>query len=270
MADNFERAQGLAIVTGAASGMGEAAAAILARTPGELLLLDVNAERLADAAARLPQPAETLAGDISAPDFPARLIEAIGSRRVAAFIHCAGLSPTMASAERILEVNLAATMRLVDAVRPLMAKDGAAVLFASMAAHGPAAAFDGALATIDRPEDVASLQSLASDPGAAYSLSKRGVYLWVQRQAGAFGQLGARIASISPGIIDTPMGRAEMVEHPVMQQIVAVSALKRSARAEELAGVAVFLCSPWASFISGTDILVDAGAVAGAAYAGGG
>ena len=81
----------------------------------------------------------------------------------------------------------------------------------------------------------------------------------VEREALSFGQRGARIASISPGIIDTPMGRQEMEGHPIMKQIVDTSPLKRSAAAEEVAAVAVFLCSPSASYISGTDILVDAG-----------
>jgi NAD(P)-dependent dehydrogenase (short-subunit alcohol dehydrogenase family) len=252
--------QGIAVVTGAASGMGEAAARLLAEAGwSTLLLCDLNAERLDASAQRIQGQAETLAGDISEPGYGDKLIAALGGRPIGALIHCAGLSPTMAGPERVLEVNLAATMRLVEAIRPHMAKGACAVLFASSAAHMGAAGFDERLEGATTPDAVASLIDLCPDSGMAYSVSKRGVKLLVEREALSFGKQGARIASISPGIIDTPMGRQEMTGHPIMQQIVDTSPLKRPAQAEEVAAVAVFLCTPAASYISGTDILVDAG-----------
>lgn len=256
-------AKGIAVVTGAASGMGEAAAQLLAEAGWSLLLCDLNAGRLAETAARLSAqaPTETLAGDLAAADYGETLVAALGGRPIGALIHCAGLSPTMAGPDRILEVNLAATMRLVNAIRPHMAPGAAAVLFASTAAHLVGTAMDGEIAKVTTPETVSSLMALSPNPGAAYSVSKRGVKLLVEREAVAFGRQGARIASISPGIIDTPMGRAEMEEQPVMKVLVERSALGRPARAEEVAAVAVFLCSPAASFITGTDILVDGGSI---------
>jgi len=96
----------------------------------------------------------------------------------------------------------------------------------------------------------------------AYTVSKRGVKLLVERESPSFGARGARIASISPGIIDTPMGRQEMEKQPIMKVLVDKSPLAREARPEEVAAVAVFLCTPTASFITGTDILVDGGSIA--------
>ncbi len=263
MADQA-KPEGIAIVTGAASGMGEASARLMGEAGWELLLCDVNAERLASAAKAMGQgDADQLAGDISAPDFGDRLVAALKGRKIGALIHCAGLSPTMASAERILEVNLAATMRLTDTVLPHMSEGACAVLFASSAAHQIGDRMDDTIGAVVTPEAVASLEPLCQgNSGTAYSVAKRGVYLWTRYIAHEFGKRGARTASISPGIIATPMGNQEMEQQPVMKVLVEKSALPRPAKAEEVGAVAVFLCSPQASFITGTDILVDGGSLA--------
>lgn len=260
-----KRASGVAVITGAASGMGEAAARLMSDLGWPLLLCDLNSDRLEQAAKVLKGKGQvaTLAGDIAGADFPARLISALAGGPVGALIHCAGLSPSMAEPARILEVNLAATMRLLDVVRPRMSHGAAAVIFASNSGYMIGSAFDEPISKVTGPEAVASLAAMAPNTGMAYSISKRAVQLLVQREALAFGKQGARLVSISPGIVDTPMGRKEMETQPVMKAMVDNSALQRSARPEELAAVAVFLCSPAASFITGTDILVDGGEIAG-------
>ena len=259
----MERSSGVAVVTGAASGMGEAAARLMAEAGWPLLLCDVNGERLAAAAAPLRAGAQidTLAGDLAAPGFAGELISALQGRPVGALVHCAGLSSSMAGPERIMEVNLAATIRLVEAVRPRMAEGGAAVLFASIAGHLLGAVLDEQISKVVTADDVATLAPYAPNASAAYSISKRAVQLLARREAWAFGQGGARIVSLSPGVIDTPMARAEMEEHPMMKQMIEGSPLGRAARPEEVATVAVFLCSRSASFVTGCDITVDGGSV---------
>lgn len=261
---NETKPQGVAVVTGAASGMGLAAARLMSQAGWPLLLCDLNADRLEATAAELRAagPVDTLAGDLSDLAWPDKLVAALGGRQLGALIHCAGLSPTMADPARILDVNLAASMRLLDAVRPHVADGAGLVLFASTAGHMAGTAMDAQIGAVTRPEEVASLAAMANgDSGAAYSISKRGVHLLVRREASAIGRRGARITSISPGIIDTPMGRQEMETHPIMKTMVEMSPLGRPARAEEVAAVAVFLTSPAASFVTGIDILVDGGSI---------
>jgi NAD(P)-dependent dehydrogenase (short-subunit alcohol dehydrogenase family) len=103
----------------------------------------------------------------------------------------------------------------------------------------------------------------------AYPLSKRAVQLYAIAMSPAFGQFGARIVSLSPGIIDTDMGRREQQAGTEMDKMISVTPLGRAGRAEEIASVVSFLISPAASYISGTDILVDGGTIAGIAAAGG-
>ena len=258
---------GLAIVTGAAGGMGSATAWQLAQGGWrQLLLCDLDAARLEAVAAPLGQfgaTVEILAGDVADPAFPGRLLAVLGERAVAALVHTAGISPVMGSPERILAVNLDATVRLVDAVRERMAPGSAAVLFASNSSYFPmppeaAAAFTRPLP----PEGTAALAAFAPVPEAAYPLSKLGVRALVKREARAFGARGARLVSLSPGAIDTPMSQGEVFKSDVARRMIEEAAIPRMGRPEELAAVAVFLCSPAASFVTGCDVLVDGGQMA--------
>jgi NAD(P)-dependent dehydrogenase (short-subunit alcohol dehydrogenase family) len=257
---------GLAIVTGAAGGMGSASAIRLAAQGWSLVLCDLDAGRLAETAAPLRQSAgqiEILAGNIADAAFPGRLIALLGDRPIGAVIHTAGLSPTMGDPAQIFAVNYDATVRLLEVVRPRMTAGACAVLIASSSGYAMALPeYDAALDAIGPGEDSSSLHKLAPTSGHAYSLSKRGVQKLVERQAAAFGERQARIASISPGLIDTPMGRAEQKAHPQMDEMLAKTPLGRYGTADEIASVAVFLCSPDASFISGCDIKVDGGMLA--------
>jgi NAD(P)-dependent dehydrogenase (short-subunit alcohol dehydrogenase family) len=96
----------------------------------------------------------------------------------------------------------------------------------------------------------------------AYVWAKRGVQRLVQRDAIALGRRGARVCSLSPGIIDTPMGRQEAAARPTNDILVQHTPLGREGQPEEVAAAVAFLLSDEASFINGIDVPVDGGVVA--------
>ncbi|HVS69354.1 MAG TPA: SDR family oxidoreductase [Mycobacteriales bacterium] len=261
------------LVTGAGRGMGLSCAEQLAERVDHLLLVDLDEATLTQAAASLAGPAhpEPVVVDVTDRDGLAELAARIANLgQLGPVAHAAGISPTMADWKRIFGVDLVGTALLADALRPLATDGTAVVCFASMAAELGAsmatpeidAALDDPLADdfLDRLH--AAVGSGIEDTGTAYMLAKRGVRRFVQREAMRLGPLGARIVSISPGIVDTPQGRQEADAQDVMKTLTEMSALRREGRPEELASVVTFLLSDAASFITGTDLLVDGGVCA--------
>jgi NAD(P)-dependent dehydrogenase (short-subunit alcohol dehydrogenase family) len=260
------------VITGAAGGMGAAIAHRLAQEGWSLVLGDLHATPLEAMAKTLGKTVSItiVAGDITDPDYPARLVAALGTRRADAMIHAAGVSPSMADGQRVFAINFTATDRLVKAITPAMARDSAIVLIASNSGHIFArAVIDGAVRKLLKGKKPLLARLMLHSPRTAYPLSKRAVQLYAQAMAPVLGEAAVRIVSLSPGIIDTEMGRLENDAGPEMQRMIKVTPLGRPGGANEIALVAAFLVSPAARYINGTDILVDGGMIAGIAAAGG-
>jgi NAD(P)-dependent dehydrogenase (short-subunit alcohol dehydrogenase family) len=261
-----------AIVTGAAGGMGAAIAKAFAALGQPLILCDIHADPLEAVASTLSGqvPVAVVVGDVTEPDYPARIIDALGPCKIGALAHAAGVSPAMADGKRVFAINLTATKTLVEALLPHMAPGGAAILVASNSGQIIARPlFDRALKKVLRGGSSLLLKLMLRNSRAAYPMSKRAVQLYAQAMAPAFGKMGARIVSLSPGIIDTKMGRLEQSVGPEMDKMIAVTPLERMGEPHEIASVVTFLASPAASYITGTDILVDGGTVAGITAIGG-
>jgi len=186
---------------------------------------------------------------------------------VEALVHTAGLSPVQASPEAIFRVDLLGTALMLDAFAEVIAPGGAGVFIASMA--GTVAPqnsdLEQRLATtptallMDLPELAA-----ATDPGSAYGIAKRGNQIRVRAAALTWGRRQARVNTISPGIISTPMGAAELQgpNGDLMRTMLASSATGRIGTPHDIAAAVEFLVGPNSTFITGTDLLVDGGAVA--------
>lgn len=264
------------VATGAGRGMGRACAERMVSTVDQLFLVDRDGPAVSLAAQELSVNGHNVSAVTL--DVTDRVALAALASRVAeagtlrAVVHAAGISPSMGDWREVLGIDLVGTALVVEALRPLATAGTAFVCYASMAAHMSPFQNPEAAAAIDDPlsPDMteklrAALGEEIEDSGSAYSWAKWGVTRLVRRESLQLGRAGARINSVSPGCIDTPMGRQEAEAHPSMGQLVEVSSLSRGGEARELAAATAFLLSDEASYITGTDVLVDGGTVAGVA-----
>ncbi len=254
-------------------GMGEA----IARRQGpgrKLLVADFNEETLESLASSLKSDGYDVSAhhvDVGSPESVHALAQAaVSAGAVTQFVHTAGLSPTQASAEAILRVDLFGVAAVLEAFGEVIAPDGAGVVIASMAGHmmgdlSPDQQKDLATASLDRLLALPCLQpDHVSEPGHAYAVAKYANRLRVMAESVRWGKRGARLNSISPGVIATPMGREELGgdSGQVMRAMVDASGTARLGTPFDIANAVAFLLGPESTFITGTDVLVDGGVVA--------
>jgi NAD(P)-dependent dehydrogenase (short-subunit alcohol dehydrogenase family) len=255
----------LVVVTGS-GGIGLACAEAFRDHP--LLLADISEAQLQSAAAALRDAGSTVDTqlcDVSDPGATQRLAEAAAAQgEIAALVHTAGISGTLCDSASIFRVNLMGSIHILDAFEPYVTEGTVGICIASIGGHQEFThSLDPLLAApspLERLDDAGAL-SVGSSP--AYAIAKRAVIVQCRRRAAAWGIRGGRLLSVSPGlIVDTPMGAASMERGPG-RPYAKWSAAGRTGRATEVAKVIRFLASSDASFMTGCDVLVDGGLLAG-------
>jgi NAD(P)-dependent dehydrogenase (short-subunit alcohol dehydrogenase family) len=262
------------VVVIGAGGIGSA----IARRQGTgrtVLLADLNTELLTASADTLldsGHAVETQAVDLASRESVRSLADHAASLGdVINVVVAAGVSPVQASKDAVIAVDLVGTAIAIEEFGRVVTAGGAGVVIASMAGHMlPALTPEQDEALARTPADQLAALDMLSDEavpnsGAAYALAKRANSLRVQAAAVEWGDRGARLNTISPGIIITPLARDEMSGPGAegYRKMLETSAAQRAGTTDELATVAALLLGPDGAFITGSDLLVDGGVIAG-------
>lgn len=239
-----------------------------------VLLADINEKNLAKASQDLMDTGyvvETQQTDVSLlSSVKALVAKAVSLGNVLQVVNTAGLSPNMASVEKLLEVDLVGAVYVLEEFGKVIAEGGAGIHISSMAGHmipDLGAETNTALA-VTLASELLSLPVLqpANVPNTtyAYCLSKRANHLRIQAESIKWGERGARVNSISPGIILTALAKHEL-DSPIgdgYRAMITASAAKRVGTVDEVATLAHYLLGPDSSFVTGSDILMDGGVIA--------
>jgi len=239
-----------------------------------VLLADLRQQN-ADAAAKVLSDAgfevSTATVDVSTRESVHALVAtATTLGTITGIIHAAGVSPSQASPATILKVDLYGTALVLEEFGNVIARGGAGVVIASQSGHRLPAltpAQNKALATTPADELLAlpMLQpDQVKDSLHAYQISKRGNSLRVMAEAVRWGKRGARVNTISPGIIITPLAKDELngPRGEGYRRMIALSAVGRAGTPDEVGAVGALLMGPDGAFITGSDFLMDGGVTA--------
>lgn len=274
----------VSVITGA-GGMGVPTARLLG-SGNHIVLFDISQDRLDAAVAELDgtgldgtgldgTAVTAILGDVTdrvAVD--GLFAAATGIGPIASVVHTAGVSPRMGDAEFVSRINALGTVNVNEALLALDSgaiSDGVAIVnVASMAAHMvpteliPEKLFPGALT--DAETFIAALLEIYApypeqvQSGFAYGISKAFVKWYSSAQAERFTIAGIRIVSVSPGSVDTEMGRLEAESGA--GALVEGANIPRWGTAQEMADLFTYCVSDKAGYLTGTDILNDGGVVA--------
>lgn len=228
------------LVTGGTSGIGAAIARAFLQAEAKVVVTGVSAAEIESCALdSLLSRADAKLLDVRDGASVAALVQSC--EKIDVVVNCAGVIRRGAEFDpevfaSVLDINLTGTMRVCTAARPMLARSGGAIVnLASMLSF-----FGGGLIP-------------------AYAASKGGIAQLTKSLAIAYADDGIRVNAVAPGWIETPLTAALRADSARREAIQGRTPLKRWGRPEDIAGTALFLCSPAASFVTGAILTVDGG-----------
>lgn len=230
-----------------------------------------NADTAAEVLGNAGYDVSTQAVDVSSRGAVHALVEtATGLGDVTGLIHAAGVSPSQASPETILRVDLYGTALVLEEFGNVIARGGSGVVISSQSGHRlpPLTAQQNRALATTSTEELLGLPFLqpgeVQDSLHAYQLSKRGNSLRVMAEAVRWGKRGARVNTISPGIIMTPLAKDELggPRGEGYRRMIEGSVAGRAGTPDEVGAVGALLMGPDGGFITGSDFLMDGGVTA--------
>ncbi|MGQ2376519.1 SDR family oxidoreductase [Companilactobacillus zhachilii] len=240
----------------------------------KLLLADYSIEKLASMKKKLTEAGfavETIEADLSSRESIIEVVKKAQSLgKIMGLVNAAGVSPSQASAEQVLKVDLYGTSVLLEEFGKVMAPGGAGIVISSQSGHRlPALSVDDnkalAMTPTEKLLDLPILQAnVITDSLAAYQYAKRTNVLRVAAESVKWQLRGARINAISPGIIMTPLALDELngPRGAGYKKMFDSMVTKRPGTPDEVANVAELLMDRRSAFITGSDFLVDGGITA--------
>jgi NAD(P)-dependent dehydrogenase (short-subunit alcohol dehydrogenase family) len=240
----------VALVTGAASGIGFACAQLLAARGARVALFDINADQGKARAGEIGAGAGFFATDVASEESVTGSIKSVIDRfgRLDILVNCAAiqimgtlLETSSENWDRLHQVNLKGVFLCSKAAMPHLQASGAGAIV-----------------------NISSILGVVADPElTAYGAMKGGVIALTKAMALGYGPSGVRVNCICPGDVNTPMVAAYFDNAPdpaaLRAEVNSKYALRRIAEPKEIAEVVAFLASPSASFMTGTILIVDGG-----------
>ncbi len=252
----------LYIITGATGGMGSHISKYFSNK-GHLLLLDVSFDKLTKLKQELNGNIDVMEFDITSNDDIDKVVQFVKSYGGFKYLlNFAGVSESMGDSSLIYRINLIGQKNLLDALYAHVTSGGVVINTASIAAHTTPTVegVNSLLEDLESKTLLNDLLKLTENNSQAYGWSKLGIINLTKQYTKKWGDKNARIISVSPGVIETPMVQTERGKNAEMiNNLVSLSPAKRVGLPEDITSLVEFLISDRATFITGSDIIIDGG-----------